>query len=130
MASILVVDDEPLIRLLLTRSLSQLQHQVVQAQDGLDALQCIEHHRNFDLVITDIRMPQMDGIELLIILRHHYPALPVLVLSAYPDYFPVALHDSAANLLQKPFTRQQLIETVHSTLNVNPYSGGFIRPSR
>jgi CheY-like chemotaxis protein len=130
MASILVVDDEPLIRFLLTASLSRLQHHVTQAQNGVEALQCLEHQGSFDLVITDLRMPQLDGVELLMILRYAYPALPLMVLSAYPEDFTLALRHGAPTLLQKPFSRQQLIDTVNSTLNATPSLDGFIRPSR
>jgi CheY-like chemotaxis protein len=129
MASILVVDDEPLIRLLLTTSLSQLQHEVTQAENGLDAFHVIDHYRGFDLVITDIQMPALDGFGLLILLRHAYPVLPVLVLSAYPEYFSAMLHQGATTLLRKPFSRQQLLEAVENTLKAKPHSGGFIHPS-
>jgi CheY-like chemotaxis protein len=129
-AHILVVDDEPLIRLLLTTMLRQLQHDVTEACNGYDALTQVKRNPYFDLVITDIQMPQLDGIELFTILQREYPALPVIVLSAHPEFLEEALQYGATNLLKKPFSWRQLNETVANTLNPNVQSDGYIHSYR
>jgi DNA-binding NtrC family response regulator len=79
--SILVVDDEPAQRQLLTASLSK-DYQIVAAANGAEATQLLSA-RSFDLVITDERMPDMSGIELVKWVRERMPEMPVLVLTAY-----------------------------------------------
>jgi DNA-binding NtrC family response regulator len=116
MAAILVVDDEPHIRLLLTSILRQQQHLVTEAQDGTEALHCLEHFSLFDLVITDVRMPKLDGVALLAILQRDYPTIPVIVMSAYRDRFTGALPRGVITQLQKPFSRQQFLEAVRRNL--------------
>jgi DNA-binding NtrC family response regulator len=80
-SSILVVDDEPAQRQLLTASLNK-DYTVVPAANGREAIQLLSA-RSFDLVITDERMPDMGGIELVKWVREHMPEVPVLVLTAY-----------------------------------------------
>ncbi len=79
--SILVVDDEPAQRQLLTAALNK-DYLVVAAANGLEAMQLLSA-RSFDLVITDERMPDMGGIELVKWLRERMPEIPVIVLTAY-----------------------------------------------
>ncbi len=79
---ILVVDDEDKMRRLLEMALQGMGHEVVAARDGNDALACIEA-APVDLVLTDLRMPRMDGITLLRTLRERGHDVPVVVLTAY-----------------------------------------------
>ncbi len=79
---ILVVDDETKMRRLLEMSLKNLGYDVVQAADGVDALAHIED-APFDLIITDLKMPRLDGIGLLRRLRESGDAVPVILLTAY-----------------------------------------------
>lgn len=81
---ILLVDDERLFTESVSKSLRQtaLKLEIHTAPNGLVALQIVSF-MPLDLVVTDLNMPKMDGIELLEILRHEYPAIPVLVWSAF-----------------------------------------------
>jgi len=86
---VLVVDDEPLIRKVITSQLVAAGYVVRAAVDGLDALQKLRGGVP-DLVISDIDMPRMSGIELLGVLRHRFPHIPVIAISAgsLPDKLP------------------------------------------
>jgi two-component system, NtrC family, response regulator AtoC len=78
----LVVDDEPKMRRVLEFMLRSMGHESDQAGDGIEALAAVEAG-NFDLVITDLRMPRMDGLEFLRELRQRGEDVPVIVLTAY-----------------------------------------------
>jgi len=83
--TILVVDDEPDIRLMLEDYLMD-EYTVLTARDGVEALEIIaEKQDGIDLVITDIRMPRMDGMSLLREIKTNYPEIGVMVISAYGD---------------------------------------------
>ena len=80
--NVLVVDDEPKLCDLLSSALSQNQIQVFTASNGLQALQALEQE-DIDLVISDWRMPGMDGPQLLAEVKLRYPHVPVIVMTAY-----------------------------------------------
>ncbi|HYP89932.1 MAG TPA: response regulator [Polyangiaceae bacterium] len=105
----LLVDDEPLLRKVLARGLSRVGFQVVEATDGLRALALVENGA-FDLVVSDVRMPVMGGVELLQALVVRQPGLPVVLMSGSDE---VADRDSALDLgafdfLSKPFATSEL----------------------
>ena len=101
---ILVVDDELKMRRLLELSLSNLGHEVVQAADGLEALACFDE-APFDLVMTDLKMPRMDGMALLRKLRERGEEVPVIVLTAYGTIETAveAMKLGAADYIIRPF---------------------------
>ncbi len=78
--TVLLVDDEPNIRLILTAVLEQAGYSVVTAEDGFAALRKIQQSKP-DAVITDLRMPNMNGFELLTVLRSRYPEIPTIAIS-------------------------------------------------
>jgi CheY-like chemotaxis protein len=80
LAEVLVADDDPIMRALLHEILTQAGHEVVEAEDGRAALRLAET-RSFDLVVTDMLMPDMDGIELIQALRTSRPSLRILAIS-------------------------------------------------
>ena len=84
--TILVVDDEELIRNLVVTFLSKLGHSCVSAIDGVDALNKMKGNK-FDAVITDIKMPNMDGIHLAIEISRQYPELPIMVMTAFDQEY-------------------------------------------
>ena len=87
---ILIVDDDVLIRKWLTMLLRQIPNREITvdvAEHGMQALTIIRGGTVPDLLITDIKMPQMDGLELCQQLKHHFPQIPVVILSSY-DEFP------------------------------------------
>jgi DNA-binding response OmpR family regulator len=82
MARILIADDEPGIREFLADVLEGDGHHVLQAPDGATAAKLADEHR-FELVITDLKMPKMDGMELLRKLRGEQPETEIIVLTAH-----------------------------------------------
>jgi len=106
---ILVVDDEAKMRRVLEMSLRNLGHEVVQAGDGAEALACFDD-APFDVVLTDLKMPRMDGLQLLRGLRERGEEVPVIVLTAYGTIETAveAMKLGAADYIIRPFE----IETV------------------
>jgi DNA-binding response OmpR family regulator len=100
---ILVVDDEPMVRFLLVRFLEEEGHTVDEAADGIEALEHLSR-RAYDLVITDVHMPRMSGIDLVRALRRQGNRVPVLVMDSYPDLFTESeVGAEAFAMLAKPF---------------------------
>ncbi|HWA10756.1 MAG TPA: response regulator [Opitutaceae bacterium] len=119
---ILVVDDEPAIRDLLEHFLTEAGFAVSTATNGQDASQSIGD-RVVDLVLTDVIMPEWNGIDLIVELRKRRPGLPVIAMSgggqlSREDCLKTARRVGAGAILAKPFTRAQLIATVDLLLGV------------
>lgn len=121
MAKILVIDDVPEVRSILARWLKQAGHEVVEAGDGSEGLQRI-CSTPVDLVITDLYMPDNEGIETIVTMRKLFPAARIIAMSgrmSSPSALQMAQQLGAAGVLQKPFTAQQL-ETVISLALARP----------
>lgn len=110
---ILVVDDEAVIRGLLEKVLTRDGYTVLTANDGEMALGVLAEHK-VDIVVSDIRMPNMDGLELLETMRQKYPIIPVMIMTAYGETFSVkdALLLGADEYIAKPFKIQEFSELV------------------
>jgi two-component system, chemotaxis family, chemotaxis protein CheY len=112
---ILTVDDSPSIRLMMKLTLAAEGYEVMQATDGLEALEFARHH-NADLVLTDINMPHMDGLTLIRELRllPAYKCVPMLVLTteSAQDRKLLGKEAGATGWLVKPFNNQQLLATI------------------
>jgi DNA-binding NtrC family response regulator len=121
-ASVLVVDDEPDMLENLTRILRRGSYLCLTAPNAEAALGAVETQRP-DLVITDLRMPGMDGFSLLRALQRRSPGLPVVIFSASAsdDTVRDATEAGAAAFLPKPFSSLHLLQTIRETLRV---SGG------
>ena len=106
---VLVVDDEQLVRDLLVSYLNSLGFVVETAQDGLEGLEKYTEGE-FDLVITDLSMPNMDGIELVKELREADDEAVVLIITGYPTIGTAveAIKHGAADYLTKPFTLDEV----------------------
>ena len=120
MARILVIDDDPSIRDTMERVLARDSHMVESYEDARVALDALRQEQP-DLVITDVYMPEMDGIEFLLSLREAEPDLPVIVTSGGGSASSHHLLTDAAYLgvtvtLPKPFEIDQLLELVRSVL--------------
>ena len=83
MANILIVDDDPSMLTFLEKALQQAEHDVVTAEDGLAALALLKTNEDFDLLLCDIIMPGMDGIELSRKAHQDYPHLKVMFMTGF-----------------------------------------------
>lgn len=120
MAYILLVDDEPDTLGALSRVLGRLGHDVMEAGSGREALRLLVDGA-FDLVVTDINMPDLDGIELILAVREQRPDLPVIAVSGGGLMPPELLLANAGVLgacltLQKPMSAASLAEAVGRAL--------------
>jgi PAS domain S-box-containing protein len=115
---LLVVEDDPLVRAVVVRELLIQGYRVAEAPDGHAALERIAHSGDpFDLIITDLAMPRMDGRELAARIGAVRADLPVLFISGHPDEATRrALADTEHPFLQKPFTAEELIRRVGQLL--------------
>jgi len=117
-AKLLIVDDEPDMLQLLKRSLEpDLQCRVATAASGEAALHQLSL-QSFDLVLADIKMPGMDGLELLGVIRRTYPALTVIMMTAYGqiDLAVEAMRAGAYDFITKPFEHEALILRLEKAL--------------
>ena len=114
---ILVVDDKKNIRILLNELLSGMGYRVLEAKDGKEAMGVVEVGP-IDLVMTDLKMPDMDGIQLTRAIRRIRPNLPIIVYSAHRfiDTAPAALKAGANDYLAKPFLRTKIEQAVERLL--------------
>jgi len=117
--SILLIDDDDSLRRVVEYNLHEEGYRVITAADGTSGLQAFQS-QPIDLVLTDIRMPEMDGLELLTRLKSMHPDLPVVILTAHGtiDSAVDAMKLGAADYLTKPFNREQLKAAVRKALEV------------
>lgn len=116
---ILVVDDEAGVRAPIARMLKHLGYFVLEASNGEDALQVIsEYGAPVHLVISDVRMPEMDGAELAEMLRSAFPDMRLLLISGVGAHaVDVSQQIEGCRFLAKPFTLEELAVTVRSLLD-------------
>lgn len=120
MASILLVDDNDQLRSLIERSLKAAGHEVVTAANGKSALAILPTVK-YDLVLTDIVMPDMEGLELIRSIRKANPGAKIIAMSGggrgtADDYLTLAKNFGAAATLEKPFNIDVLTQTIDSVL--------------
>jgi two-component system cell cycle sensor histidine kinase/response regulator CckA len=111
MTSVLAVEDEFLVRTILVEALADAGYTVLEAGDGEEALALLREGEPVDIVLTDIRMPRLDGFGLVKAAREIYPDLPVIFMTGYSGS---SLHPDFINatVLGKPFTPEELIALV------------------
>jgi PAS domain S-box-containing protein len=116
--TIFVVEDEPLVRDAVVRILEKLGYKVFSAGNGLEAMSLAqEHSEQIHLLLTDVVMPQMSGIELSRKFRIIYPGIKVLLVSGYTDDMSVlSFLDKSQAFLQKPFTEDVLARKLRDLL--------------
>src|SRR5216683_2528536 len=121
MARILIAEDEESIRSLVARALRQDGHEVVTANDGAEALDVLVRQKGaFELLLTDIRMPVMDGIALALAAARDHPAVTILLMTGYADQrerahgLDALIHD----VITKPFTLATMRTAVNEALGV------------
>lgn len=113
--AILVVEDDPVQLRQMARLLRSEGYRISQAPSGTEAIRKLEEH-GADLVLTDRRMPSVDGDSLLGYIRLNFPGTPVAIITAYPEGVESLEPDG---LLEKPFKGDQLIRLVKSLLGCN-----------
>jgi CheY-like chemotaxis protein len=111
---VLVVDDVESVRRLIRRVLEHAGHRVLEASDGVEALACLAANPEVELVLTDLRMPNMDGWELATRLSGRLPRVPVLFMSGFDEH--LASDTVAGPVLPKPFTAQRLDDLIRQVL--------------
>jgi len=116
---VLVAEDDLRIRTVLERFLQTAGYQVTACLNGREALAAFDASPEFDLLLTDINMPEMGGEELLRAIKQRSPQLPVIVLTARsdPDIITECFKHDAFRYLVKPFTRDDLLQVVKAALN-------------
>ncbi len=116
---ILIVEDEPNYRKVLGMMLADADVQLFEAGDGVEALEVLQRE-DVDLVVTDINMPRLDGLELLRRLRAQKGAPPVVIVTAYSSVESAvqAMQAGAIDYLQKPFDEQRIKLTLERALRV------------
>jgi CheY-like chemotaxis protein len=120
MASVLVIDDDAAARRLFTQVLTREGHQVRASADGQLGLQQFKAARP-DVVVTDLIMPNREGIETIRAMRAFDPSVPIIAMSGnagakFMNFLKVAKLSGAALTLEKPFTPEKLVEAVTQVL--------------
>ena len=116
--TVLVVDDEEPVRRLAVRMLTWAGYQAIEARHGREALDAIQQHTGpVHLVLTDIKMPGMNGRELGRFVEERWPGKPILYMSGFAsEVFRGGLLEPGAPFLAKPFTQEDLATKVRSLL--------------
>jgi len=115
---VLVVDDEETIREIVSSMLTAANYQCRQAASGLEALALLDSGEEFELMLSDLMMANLDGIGLLERTKERFPDMPVVMVTAVHDISVAlaALRNGAYDYLLKPFEREQLLATVRRAL--------------
>ena len=123
MARILIADDEESMRMLTARAIGMDGHSIVTAQDGAEALEILTREDGrFDLLLSDIQMPVMDGIALALAAARDHPALTILLMTGYADQreraygLDTLIHD----VITKPFSLNTMRTAVNAALSATP----------
>lgn len=117
MARVLIAEDDAAVREFVSRALTHDGHEVAKASDGLEALALLQEE-TYDLLLTDIVMPNLDGIALALKVTKEYPTMPVLLMTGYAaerqraHNLDVLIHD----VITKPFTLTQICKAAAKAL--------------
>ena len=123
MARILVAEDDDNVRAFVVRALAHMGHDITEAEDGGIAAEiCSERAGAFDLLLSDIKMPVMDGIALALTVAADFPDLTILLMTGFADQRERAhgLEALIYDVVPKPFSLQVLIEKVDDALRRKP----------
>jgi len=118
MATLLLIDDEAQVRMFFRVALEGAGYRVLTAENGKHGLHLLKH-QEVDLILVDIFMPDMDGLELIPVLRKARPPTKIIAItggSGETDYLDIAKHLGAHRALQKPFEMTTLLEAVEAEL--------------
>jgi DNA-binding NtrC family response regulator len=123
---VLLIDDEQMVRKIVRKMLERNGHQVTEAENGRLGLEQLKAG-SFDLVITDIIMPEMEGVETLVTVREQYPDVKVIAMSGGGrtgniDFLSAAEKLGASAILHKPFTLGSLTAAIETTFGAQKAS--------
>ncbi|MDQ6982862.1 MAG: response regulator [Mariprofundus sp.] len=128
MAKILIVDDEAPVRKAIRLQLKGTGMEVIEAEDGEQGIEQLDSENALDVnvIICDVRMPKINGVEAVAYFRREYPAIPVIVLTGFPDAKLATefMKQGAFDYLVKPVEKEALIEVVTKAANQRNVSGG------
>lgn len=124
MATIVIADDDPIVREFAREMLASTAHAAILAEDGNEVIRLLDGLR-IDLLVTDMLMPNMDGVELIMAVRDRYPAVKVLAISSGGSVgasyvLTVARTLGADATLQKPLRLAKFLETIETLLAAKP----------
>jgi len=119
---VLVVDDEPDVRKVIKRILTQAGYDVIEAEDGEKAIEAINEGENpllLDVIISDIRMPKINGVEAINYFQQQWPRVPLIVLTGFPDLEMAIgfLKKGVVDYLVKPVEKEKLTSAVAKALD-------------
>lgn len=123
MARILIAEDDDSVRAFVARALVHAGHEVVEAEDGgLASEIMIAENGRFDLLLSDIKMPVMDGIGLALNVASSWPDVTIVLMTGFADQRERAhgLEALIYDVIAKPFTLQQMLDKVDDALNGRP----------
>ena len=123
MSRILIAEDDDNVRTFVSRALVHAGHEVVEAEDGGIALETLAAESGrFDLLLSDIKMPVMDGIALALEVAAAHPALRIVLMTGFADQRERAhgLDQLIYDVIAKPFTMQALVDKVNDALADRP----------
>ena len=117
---LLIIDDNKEILTTLTDFLSKKKYEVVSASDGLDGLKLLEAEKQeFDLIITDLVMPNISGVGLISIIKKKFPDLPVIAMTGWGEHPETLATEAQANrVLEKPFDLSELETVIRELLSI------------
>lgn len=127
MEKLLLVDDSPSILELMRQALSQAEYEVLSTTDSREASRHLREE-TFDLLVTDLFMPDQDGFETIVEARKVQPSIRIIAISSnhlLSDQLSVARKLGANHCLPKPFTTEALLHTVRETLRSRPKPSTF-----
>lgn len=119
---IVIADDNDLLRSLIAEILQDAGYSVVEARTGKEALWYLDSFSDFSLLITDLAMPDIEGIELITILKKSHPDLSIVAISGDFDSLHVARLLGVKGVLPKPFKPSAVLQTVESALSARASS--------
>ena len=114
---VLIVDDEPDVRKIVNMTLTKAGYDVIEAEDGEKAIQEINQGENplmLDVIISDIRMPKINGVEAINYFQQQFPRVPIIVLTGFPDMEMATgfLKQGIVDYLVKPVEKEKLTSAV------------------
>ncbi|GJL62827.1 MAG: hypothetical protein NPIRA04_14810 [Nitrospirales bacterium] len=122
MGRVMVVDDEADVRKVARMSLEKAGNQVIEAENGEQAIQQIKEGDNpimLDVIVTDINMPKVNGLEAIHFFQKEWPHVPIIVMTGYPnlDNATELMKQGLVDYLTKPVDKEKLVASVEKAMN-------------